>query len=324
MRVLITGNLGFVGSETTKHLIEKGHEVIGFDIMAGGDVRDIAKFEKAIEEMTPDRILHLAAIARFSEADKDPLLAFETNVFGTRNVALVATKYHIPVVYASTGSVYMPIQQEPPITEEFPAFGNSVYGCTKYIGELYLAQYKNPLIILRYAHLYGKEKRTHGLIGGFLERIERGLAPTLYGGKQSNDFTYIKDIARANYLALIAPWDKWNQVYNIGTGEELSTEDAGKVVCEVTGYKGKIEMKEQRTVDPARFVYDINKADRLLGFKAAYNFKSGLRDMFGKVEQSEDRSLEGERYDRTEDSSVLPRALKHSRGGKHRRRVQNT
>jgi nucleoside-diphosphate-sugar epimerase len=227
----------------------------------------------------PDRVLHLAAIARFADADADPRRAFETNVFGTANVVRVCAELHIPVVYSSTGSVYMPINQEPPITEEFDCKGNSVYGCTKYLGETYIREC-NPYIILRYAHLYGKEKRMHGLIGGFMDRINRGLAPTLYGGKQSNDFTYIKDVAQANLLALTAPWDKWNQEYNIGTGEELTAEEAGKVICEIAGYKGKTEVKKGREVDPARFVYDISKAQNMLGYEPKFNFKDGLEDMF--------------------------------------------
>ncbi len=280
MRILITGNKGFVGSETERYCKSKGLEVIGYDLMDGYDIRDIEQLEAVVTEKRPDRILHLAAVARFADADADPRLAFETNVDGTRNVAKIAGKHHIPVVYSSTGSVYMPIKQKPPITEQFEAKGNSVYGCTKYMGEMCLRQYAHPFIILRYAHLYGKEKRMHGLIGGFLERINRGLMPTLYGGKQSNDFTYIKDIARANYLALTSPWDKWNQVYNIGTGEELTAEKAGKLVCDVAGYKGKIEKKEMRTVDPERFGFDCSKATVMLGFTAEYDFKKGLEDMF--------------------------------------------
>lgn len=279
-KVLITGNLGFVGAETERYCIEQGLEVAGYDLMDSWDIRDYQQLEDIVEKDEGiDRILHLAAIARFADADKDPKLAFETNVIGTQNVARVANKYHIPVVYSSTGSVYMPIKQDPPITEEFEAKGNSVYGCTKYVGETYIKQC-NPYIILRYAHLYGKEKRMHGLIGGFLERIERGLAPTLYGGQQSNDFTYIKDVARANYLAITAPWDKWNQIYNIGTGEELTAEKAGELVCKIAGYKGKIEIKEQRTVDPQRFGFDCSKAERMLNFKAEYDFSKGLEDMF--------------------------------------------
>mgnify|MGYP001590537479 FL=1 len=280
LRILITGNGGFVGKETTRVLLEAGHSVIGYDIMQGCDIRNAQQLEQVIQETKPDRILHLAAIARFSDADKDPKLAFETNALGTRIVAFAAAKFQVPLVYASTGSVYMPIHREPPITEDFDVKGNSVYGCSKAVGEKYVQTAGCPWIILRYAHLYGKEKRHHGLIGGFLERIERGLAPTLYGGKQSNDFTYIKDVARANLMACTASWDAWNQAYNVGTGEEITAEQAGKIVCELTGYKGEVEIKKGREVDPQRFVYDVRKAEQYLGFKSEYDFKQGLTDMF--------------------------------------------
>ena len=279
MRILVTGALGFVGAETVKTLCAVGHDVYEYDLMNGCDIRDIMQLTGTMETWKPQRILHLAAIARFADADSDPKLAHETNVLGTMNIAKVAAQFHTPVVYSSTGSVYMPIKRDPPITESFEACGNSVYGCTKYLGELYLRHGSAPYIILRYAHLYGKEKRMHGLIGGFLERINRGLAPKLYGGQQSNDFTYIADIAQANKCALESPWDKWNQTYNIGTGEELSAWAAGKEVCKVFGYAGEIEMHDQRTVDPDRFVFDCSKAERMLGFKAKYSFREGLEAM---------------------------------------------
>lgn len=289
MRILVTGGRGFVGHATIQQ--SQGTEWYSYDLMDNLDIRDKEQFADAVEKLKPKRILHLAAIARFADADADPVKAFETNVLGTKNVAEVASEKHIPLVYSSTGSVYMPVKQKPPITEDFSACGNSVYGCTKYAGELYVRQSKAPWIILRYAHLYGQEKRFHGLIGGFISRIERGLAPTLYGGKQSNDFTYITDVARANVVALEASWDKWNQVYNIGTGEELSAEDAGKAVCEAWGYEGQVEIKEQRTVDPDRFVFDCSKAERMLGFKAQFSFKAGLEDMKKNENRPADEDL---------------------------------
>lgn len=285
MKILITGNLGFVGSETQKLLEENQHEVIGYDLMDGKDIRDGVQFENFLLQEKPDRILHLAAIARFADADANPRIAYETNVLGTRNIAIAASKHHIPVVYSSTGSVLMPILETPPITENFKAKGNSVYGCAKYAGELYIKDC-NPHIILRYSHLLGAEKRFHGLVGGFISRIERGLEPELHGGKQSNDFLYIKDVARANMLALTAPWDKWNQIYNIGTGEELSAEKAGKIVCEVFGYKGKIKITPRRTVDPDRFVFDVSKAKTMLGFEAQYKFKVALVDMKKEMDKT--------------------------------------
>lgn len=289
IRVLITGHLGFVGQETERLLSERGIKVVGYDIMERRDIRHLGQLDEFVKEHKPDRILHLAAIARFADADRDPALAFETNALGTRNVAHIAALYKIPIVYASTGSVYMPIDLEPPITEDFPARGNSVYACTKYLGETYIRQTGIPWIILRYAHLYGREKRFHGLIGGYMERIQRGLAPVLYGGAQSNDFMYIKDVAMANYLALTASWDKYYQVYNIGTGEELSAEEAGKTIAKLMGYKGKTVKKKGRTVDPARFVYDISKARRMLGLNPQYTFEKGLKDFIHGAEVSSPR-----------------------------------
>lgn len=279
MRIAVFGHLGFVGSATVPVLKKAGHDMFGYDLLNAQDIRDEKQVEKFFEETRPDRALLLAAVARFAECDVNPKLAHETNVLGTMNVAKVAGKYHIPLVYASTGSCYMPITKDPPITEDFPVMGNSVYGVTKTLGELYVRDYASSWIILRYSHLYGATKKLHGLVGGLLDRIERGMKPKLFGGAQSNDFCYVKDIAQANLLALNAPPYAWNQAYNIGTGEELSAESAASIVCKVFGYTGETERIEQRTVDPQRFVYDTNKAFQCLGFKAQYTFKQGLLDM---------------------------------------------
>jgi len=278
-RIFVTGGSGFVGTPTCKALEEKGYEVFNFDLKTGHDIRNMEDLQREME--SDDIILHLAAIARFAEADADPVTAFETNVEGTRNVVDVAAYYSIKrIVYASTGSVYMPIHEEPPITEEFPTIGNSVYGCCKNLGELYIKDSGVDYVILRYAHLYGQGKIGHGAIGGFIDRMERGLQPKLYGGKQSNDFTYIKDIVDANILAIET--DNKNEAYNIGTGEELTVEDVFDVMGEYFDYKPGYERVEMRTVDPQRFLYDMSKAEKMLGFKYKWNFKDGMEDWFGK------------------------------------------
>lgn len=279
MKILISGDRGFVGSETRRLLEKEGHQVLGYDIMDGKDIRVRQQFFNYCLLNKPDRVLHLAAIARFDEADANPIRTHETNVLGTMNVVSVCEELHIPLVFSSTGSAYMPIKLEPPITENFPVMGNSVYGCSKALAELYVREH-NPHIVLRYAHLYGREKRFHGLIGGFMARIEHDLEPILYGGKQSNDFTYIKDVARANLIALTASWDKWNDCYNVGTGEELTAEEAGKIICKQANYTGKVKIEPQRTVDPQRFFYDMTKTKNKLGFTPEYNFEQGLKDMF--------------------------------------------
>jgi UDP-glucose 4-epimerase len=203
-----------------------------------------------------------------------------TNVIGTAYLARIAETLKIPLVYSSTGSVYMPIHQEPPITEWFPVAGNSVYGVTKLGGELEITASEDlPWIILRYAHLYGREKRDAGLVGTFVDRIQRGLRPTLYGGQQSNDFTYIDDVVQANLLALDAPDYAWEEVYNIGTGEEVTAKAAADAIADILEYREGFIEEPQREVDAPRFVYDVSKAEAKLGFKAQYTFREGLERM---------------------------------------------
>ena len=278
-KIVVTGGSGFVGTPTIKALEEKGYKVLNYDIKRGYDIRDYNQLKKAIH--AGDKVLHLAAIARFSDADKDPLLTYETNIKGTENVVKVCIWNNAErLVYSSTGSVYMPIEKEPPIKEDFQIRGNSVYGCSKAMGEFIIKNWKPNYIILRYAHLYGQGKIGHGAVGGFIDRMNRGLAPKLYGGKQSNDFTYIKDIVQANILALESP--KLNESYNIGTGEELTTEEVFNIMKEHFGYNKEFKRLPLRTVDPLRFVYDISKAKRLLKYNPQFTFKKGLNDWLKK------------------------------------------
>lgn len=279
MKILITGNKGFVGSHTEKALREKGYQVMGYDLLDGYDIRDYEQLRSYVNE--GDKILHLAAVARFVEADADPYKTLTTNVEGTDVVARVAKENKAErVVYSSTGSVYMPVEQEGRIDESFQVRGNSVYGVAKHFGEIALKRSGCPFIILRYAHLYGQGKLGHGAIGGFISRMERGLAPVLYGGQQSNDFTYIKDIVQANILALET--DKLNETYNIGTGQELTTEEVFKQLTEFFGYDKEYERLPQRKVDADRFVYDISKAKNI-GYEPKYNFKQGMSDWYERI-----------------------------------------
>ena len=285
MKVLITGNKGFVGKATEAYFKDKGHEVVGFDLSNKQDITDWESFSEFLDDHKPDVVLHEAAIAQFSEADKNPRLAYEVNVQGTDNVSQSCNYYDIPLVYASTGSVYMPVT-EIPITEESPVRGNSVYGCSKATAEQYVVESGARYMLLRYAHLYGKEKIGHGLIGGYLAKIQQGEQPQLMGGDQTNDFTYIDDICEANLFACEAILDEnmeksWNQAYNIGTGTELTAKDAGDYICSAVGWKGGVKIMPVREADPKRFAYNVDKAEKLLGFKAKVDFKEGMEKMLG-------------------------------------------
>ncbi len=282
-RIVCTGGSGFVGSHTIKALEElKRYEIINFDLKTGHDIRRKIDLDDVIQK--DDIVLHLAAIARFAEADADPMLAFNTNAWGTENVAAVCAKKKAKkLIYSSTGSVYMPVEQEPPITEEFKARGNSVYACCKYYGELAVKDCGVPYTILRYAHLYGEGKIGHGAIGGFIDKMSRDLKPVVYGGQQSNDFTYIKDVVQANLLAIEK--EAFNDVFNIGTGEELTTIRVFEILRDIFQYDKEFEVLKGRSIDPLRFVYDISKARNVLGFNPNYDFKKGMLDFKDAIDK---------------------------------------
>jgi len=277
-RVVVTGSSGFVGGNTVKGLLAKGYAVVGYDITNGFDILDYKQLLNIIHK--GDVVIHEAAIAHFATADKDPLRAYRVNVQGTENVAKACERNKAErLIYASSGAVYIPIEQDPPITENFKVCGNSVYACSKCTAEKVVQIYKTPWIILRYAHLYGEGKIGHGAIGGFIARMKEGLAPIIYGGRQSNDMTLIKDVVQANLLAVET--EHVNEIYNIGTGEELATIDEFEIMRKFFKYDKEFEVLPARIVDPPRFVFDISKARKLLGYNPQYSFEAGLKDWLG-------------------------------------------
>lgn len=278
-RIVVTGSSGFIGGHTVKALLAKGYAVVGYDIANGFDLLDYRQLCNVIRR--GDKVIHEAAIARFAEADANPLLTYRVNVQGTENVAKACARNGAErLVYASTGSVYIPIEKEPPITEDFPVRGNSVYACSKCTAEKIVQEYSTPWVILRYAHLYGEGKIGHGAIGGFIDKMNKGLAPVIYGGKQSNDFCFYKDVVQANLLALET--ENVNEAYNIGTGTELTTIKVFEIMRKFFKYDKEFEVKEGRIVDPPRFVYNISKARKLLGYNPQYSFEAGLKDWLGE------------------------------------------
>jgi len=275
--VVVTGSSGFVAHHTIPLLKKAGYNVVPFDIVEGNDIRKPEDLRKVL--VPGCKVLHLAAVARFDKAEEDPVTAYSTNGGGVAVLLREADNAGVErVVLASTASVYMPVGAwQRPIAEYHPTLGNSPYAISKCLGERQVGFSKVPFVILRYAHLYGVKKWHGGLIDAFLSRIARGAEPIMFGGLQSNDFTSVKDVARANLLALETPYV--NEVYNVGTGQHVTTAEAVAILSELTGYKGGIEHRPMRIVDAPNFVLDVSKAERLLKYTPEWEFRAGLEDM---------------------------------------------
>ena len=291
MRVVVTGANGFVGLHTVRGLLDAGYDVLAVDLIdselkakfgrekhctitamniLSGDFKNLIEKE--------DKVLHLAAIARFGDARRNPQKAVRVNIEGTLNVIQACIEKKAErLVYSSTGSVYshnVPI----PIREDARREPDSIYGLTKKQAEDWIFSYGEnlPYVILRYGYIYGKDK-DWGAVGAFLKRLKEGERPIVFGGKQTNDFMYIKDIVQANLLALET--EHIRQVYNIGSGRATSIKDVCELCIKAMKTDLTMEIKPARAFDFPVFVYDISKAQTLLNFDPKWNLYNGIEDI---------------------------------------------
>jgi len=202
MQVLVTGGVGFVGSNLIEKLHKQGHEVISVDNYSTGKKENEHSFceyhnvdlqEHPLEYVKmekPDIIYHLAAKARILPSIQNPLHTMKNNVNSMIHVLDYARSKNVPVVYAGSSSVVGDIYSNP-------------YTLSKFYGEelckMYSEVYKTPISICRFYNVYGKYQLTEGayctLIGIF-ERLYNNNQPlTITGdGEQRRDFTHVDDI----------------------------------------------------------------------------------------------------------------------------------
>jgi len=291
VKVVVTGANGFVGTHTVRQLLDKGDQVVALDLNTEGLLKffkhdancKIVQCDIVSEEMKDhvsqgDKVLHLAAVPRFDEAKRNPQRAVRVNVEGTLNVVQACIEKKAErLVYSSTGSVYSS-NAPVPIREDAARKPDSIYGLTKKQAEEWIITYGSrlPYVILRYGYVYGKGK-DWGAVGAFLKHLKEGKRPTVFGGKQTNDFVYFKDIVQANLLALETIL--LNQIYNIGSGRATSIKDVCELCIKAAKSSLKMEIKPARAFDFPIFVYDISKAQTLLGFEPKWSIMDGIEDI---------------------------------------------
>lgn len=130
---------------------------------------------------------------------------------------------------------------------------------------------------MRYAYVYGAFK-DWGAIGKWLYHdIPEGRPPNVFGGDQTNDFIYVKDVVEANILALESKYR--NQIYNIGTSRATSIRDVCQYCINAMKTNLKMQIEPARTFDYPIFLYDISKARSLLRFQPKWNVLDGIKDM---------------------------------------------
>lgn len=305
MRYAITGGAGFIGSNLAEYLaIEKMDEIVIIDNLSSGkisnlkniinldnvsfiegDIRDQDNLIKAFSGV--DGIFHHAAVASVQKSFTDPSVTNEVNISGTLNVLIAAKKCKIPkTIIASSASIYGN-NSNIPLKETESASPMSPYAIQKISIEQYADVfsriYETRSVCLRYFNVYGPKQDPNspysGVISIFKDKISSGLPITIFGdGMQTRDFIYIKDVIKANILAMEGPA---SGIFNIATGKETSLLEISSYLMEILGNRVEILKKDRRPGDIQRSCADISKAinDPNFGFYPEYDIKSGLSDL---------------------------------------------
>jgi nucleoside-diphosphate-sugar epimerase len=300
---MITGGAGLVGSHIADLLVkDQTAEIIIYDnfvrgrlenlawarshgrlTIVEGDIRDRKLVEERMQGV--DVLFHQAAI-RITQCAEEPRLALEVLADGTFNVLEAARKSGVKrVIAASSASVYG-MAEEFPIPESHHPYSNrTIYGAAKVFNEgllrSFYEMYGLNYVALRYFNIYGPRMDLHGayteVFIRWMERITAGQPPLIFGdGKQTMDFIYIEDIARANILA--ANSTVTDEVFNIASGIETSLNDLAHSLLKVMGSTLKPEYGKERKVNPVpRRLADVSRAKQHLGFEASVSFDEGLR-----------------------------------------------
>lgn len=242
-RCLVSGGAGFIGSHTVDLLIEQGHEVVILDNLSTGKIenvnpkalfipQDIRNFD--LGSFVPEYIIHTAALARIQPSIDDPRESNDVNVQGTLNLLQFAKKVGAKFIFSSSSSIYgdtLPTKETSILDPKNP-YALQKLTCEKYI-KLYRDLHGLDYVMFRYFNVFGERQILDGayaaVVGIFLQQRAEGKKLTITGdGKKRRDFTYVKDVARANVMGLRLK----RGVYNVGTGKNNSILELAQAIGE--------------------------------------------------------------------------------------------
>ncbi len=299
-KVVITGGAGFIGSHLADEVSEQGYHVIIIDDLSSGKMENITTLLKNsdarfIQGSVTDLplmqdvckgvtyVYHLAAIASPPKSVDNPMANHEVNLTGTLNVLLAARDNNVKkVVYASSAAVYGNTRILP-TGEDTPTMPRSPYAVAKLAGEYYCQvfteAYGPPTVCLRYFNIYGPRQdpasEYAAVIPAFIRMASRGEPLTIDGdGEQTRDFVFVKDVVRANILAVES---EANGIFNIGSGEGITINQLADTITKLTRSDVKPVYRDPRQGDIIHSLADITRAIAL-GYRPVYNLEAGIKE----------------------------------------------
>lgn len=298
---VVTGGAGFIGGHMVDCLVERGYAVRVIDNMVGGREENLARHrsnpdvvleQRDIRSYAPDDplfrgakyVIHFAGIGDIVPSIERPMEYMSANVQGTVHMLECARNAGVQkFVYAASSSCYGLART--PTTEDHPIEPLYPYALSKFQGEQaafhWHQVYKLPVNSIRIFNAYGTRSRTSGAYGAvfgvFLRQKLAGKPYTVVGdGKQTRDFLYVTDVARA-FLAA-AETDRTGRVYNLGAGKPQSV---NRLIELLGGEKIYIP---KRPGEPDCTWADITRITTELGWKPQVSFEDGVANIVANID----------------------------------------
>ena len=305
-RVMITGGLGFIGSNIARRLVELGSDVLLMDSLipdSGANFFNIDGFadkvrvniadvrqESTMNHLVRDRevIFNLAGQVSHIDSMKDPHTDLEINCRSQLSILEACRKFNpaVKVVFAGTRQVYGK-PDSLPVTENHLVRPVDVNGINKAAGENYHLLYNNVFHVracsLRLTNVYGPRQlirhNRQGFIGWFIRLALEGSEIQIFGdGSQMRDFVYVDDAADA-FLRAGASESCNGQVFNVGGLEAISHKDLAALLIDVAG-AGSIRFvpwpAEKKAIDIGSFYADSSRFRSAVGWEPQVDLRTGF------------------------------------------------
>ena len=307
-KVLITGGLGFIGSNLARALLPLGADVLLVDSLIpdyGGNLFNIDGIESRVKVNIADVrdangmqylvsgqdiLFNLAGQVSHLDSMTDPMTDLEINCKSQLAILEACRKGNpgIRIVYASTRQIYgKPTRL--PADEDHPVHPTDVNGINKASGEMYHRIYGEVYGLrttaLRLTNTYGPRQllkhNRQGFAGWFIRKVVLGEEILLYGdGEQKRDFNYVDDVVEA-FLSAGSNDELQGEVFNLGATPPTSLREFVEILYEVAGEKPNYRLvpfpEERRRIDIGDFYTDYGKIQRTLGWEPRVDLREGAR-----------------------------------------------
>jgi dTDP-glucose 4,6-dehydratase len=313
--VLVTGAGGFIGSQLVESLLRAGARVRAFvrynsradagllrlvppeltgslEIVAG-DLREWQAIRQVVRGS--EIVFHLGALISIPYSYHHPFEVAETNFMGTLNI-LMACQYlgARRLIHTSTSEVYGTARQVP-ISETHPLQGQSPYSASKIgadkLAESFFCAYNLPVVTVRPFNTYGPRQTGRAVIPTIISQALANGTIQLGNLSTKRDFTFVSDTVRGFMLAAEAQGVE-GQVFNLGTGAEISIGDVARKVIQMVGRPIRIVVNPERLrpelSEVMRLISDNSRARQCLGWEPEVSLDQGLEQTIEWIRQHSD------------------------------------